>query len=172
MYLNTTVFYLYALTILSIHHLSGIYENDAGYLVPEECVTAHLNAAKSHGADLHFNEIVVSWKAIPHTSTSSHTTVDSSNANHIPIDENQENKTLYEVTTTHGEGNLQTSTYLTYKIVLAVGPWAPALYGSEIPVQLHVERRVQFWFQPINPNLFKVYYVCYTFLAQVCTIIL
>ena len=74
------------------------------------------------------------------------------------IDENQEKKTLYEVTTTHGEGNLQTSTYLTHKIVLAVGPWAPALYGSEIPVQLHVERRVQFWFQPINPNLFKVYF--------------
>lgn len=169
------MFYLYALTILSIHHLSGIYENDAGYLVPEECVTAHLNVAKSHGADLHFNETVLSWKAIPIPNNSNHTTVDCSNANQIlkdEIDENQEKGTVYEVTTTHGEGNLQTSTYLTHKIVLAVGPWAPALYGSEIPVQLHVERRVQFWFQPINPNLFKVYYVCYTFLAQVCTIIL
>ena len=159
------MFYIYFLTILSIHYLSGIYENDAGYLVPEECVTAHLNVAKQFGADLHFNEIVVSWKAIPHTSTSSHTTVDCSDANHILKEKNQEKKTMYEVTTTHGEGNLQTSTYLTHKIVLAVGPWAPALYGSEIPVQLHVERRVQFWFQPIDPNLFKVRFVCCRFLS-------
>jgi hypothetical protein len=39
------------------------------------------------------------------------------------------------------------------KLVLTVGPWAPALFGSDIPLSLHVERRALFWFKPDNDKL-------------------
>lgn len=41
----------------------AVYEPNAGYLRPEECVSAHLELAARHGAELHFNEPVTSWAA-------------------------------------------------------------------------------------------------------------
>jgi len=41
----------------------GLFEYQAGILVPEECVATHIDLARRHGADLHFNEAVLSWKA-------------------------------------------------------------------------------------------------------------
>ena len=38
--------------------------------------------------------------------------------------------------------------YTARKIVLAVGAWAPELYGREIDVRLHAARRVLYWFSP------------------------
>lgn len=48
------------------------------------------------------------------------------------------------------------------KIVLSVGAWAPQLYGSHIPLPLHVERRVLFWFEPLSDAgaLFEVRILC------------
>lgn len=43
----------------------GIYETRAGFLHPEATVQAHLDMAARHGAELHFNEPVQSWKATP-----------------------------------------------------------------------------------------------------------
>ena len=37
------------------------YEPHAGYLVPEDCVRAQLHAASRAGAEIHFNEKVLSW---------------------------------------------------------------------------------------------------------------
>ena len=42
---------------------AGVYEAGAGYLVPEECVRAHLELASRAGAELRFNERVLSWSA-------------------------------------------------------------------------------------------------------------
>jgi sarcosine oxidase len=39
----------------------GLYEFKAGILVPEQCVAAHADLARRHGADLRTNEAVVSW---------------------------------------------------------------------------------------------------------------
>lgn len=39
----------------------AVFEPNAGYLRPEECVTAHLDGARQRGADLRFNEPVLSW---------------------------------------------------------------------------------------------------------------
>ena len=127
----------------------GIYEEDAGYLVPEECVNEHLNVAEENGANIRFNETVVSWSLL-------HPTFVAANDGVLENDVIKSEKKLYEVTATHGVNGELTAKYLTRKIVLSVGPWAPELYGNEIPLQLHVERRVQFWFRPKNFDLFKV----------------
>jgi len=41
----------------------GVLEQLAGYLIPEECIRAQLNAASRAGAELHFDEKVLSWSA-------------------------------------------------------------------------------------------------------------
>jgi sarcosine oxidase len=41
----------------------GVLERDAGFLYVEDCVRAHLEAAKTQGADLRGNETVLSWEA-------------------------------------------------------------------------------------------------------------
>ncbi len=49
------------------------------------------------------------------------------------------------VTVTTAQG-----TYKTHKLVLTVGAWAPSVYGTALPFELVVERRVLFWFEPIE----------------------
>ncbi len=44
-------------------HEVAFYETKAGYLRPEECIRQHLRFASNRGADLHFEEPVVSWSA-------------------------------------------------------------------------------------------------------------
>jgi sarcosine oxidase len=41
----------------------GFYEEKAGYLKPEKCIRQHLRCASMRGADLRFEEPVVSWTA-------------------------------------------------------------------------------------------------------------
>ena len=41
----------------------GVLEPHAGYLVPEECIRAHLKLAAAAGAELHFDEKVLAWSA-------------------------------------------------------------------------------------------------------------
>lgn len=43
------------------HNDVGVYEPHAGYLLPEECIRAHLKLASSAGAKLAFEEKVLSW---------------------------------------------------------------------------------------------------------------
>ena len=43
----------------------GVLEHLAGYLVPEDCIRAQLDSATRSGADLHFDEKVLSWSAEP-----------------------------------------------------------------------------------------------------------
>ena len=40
---------------------TGYYENEAGFLRPENCVTAQLELARKYGAEIHFNEPVLSY---------------------------------------------------------------------------------------------------------------
>lgn len=40
-----------------------LFEADAGYLLVEECVRAHLDLARSHGAELRFGQTVLGWSA-------------------------------------------------------------------------------------------------------------
>jgi sarcosine oxidase len=41
----------------------ALYEAKAGYLRPEECILQHLAEASKRGAQLHFEEPILSWKA-------------------------------------------------------------------------------------------------------------
>ena len=43
--------------------MMAVYEPRAGILFPEACVTAHLSLAAKHGAALHLDEPVLSWRA-------------------------------------------------------------------------------------------------------------
>lgn len=100
----------------------GIFEKEAGFLIPEACIEAHLLLASSHGAHLHHEETFLHWS---------------------PVDANQ-----IAVTTSK-------AIYFTRKLVLSVGPWAPQVYGKDIPMELRVERRVLFWVQPEDYEPFK-----------------
>jgi hypothetical protein len=148
----------------------GIFESDAGYLVPELCVESHLRLATDNGADLRFNETVTSWSLL---SDVAHFTSSEDGLKWVketPRDfeskKNKEDKgnpqktdgVLYEVCSRRTDGTaISESIYFTRKIVIAAGAWAPALYGSEIPISLHAERRVQYWFKPKSrKDLFKV----------------
>jgi sarcosine oxidase len=124
-------------------HLSpdeiGVYESDAGYLVPEACVSAHLDMAIDNGADLRFSESVTSWSQLLRPTEAA-------------------GGEVFEVITSRTDKNhdIIISSYLTMKIVLAVGPWAPEFFGDQIPMKLHVERRVLYWFKPVqNETIFK-----------------
>jgi len=41
----------------------GVFEHHAGYLIPEDCIRAQGGAALRSGAELHFDEKVLSWSA-------------------------------------------------------------------------------------------------------------
>ncbi|MDT7818181.1 MAG: sarcosine oxidase, partial [Acidobacteriaceae bacterium] len=43
----------------------ALWERDAGYLHPEACVTQQLQQSALAGAELHFNEPVMDWNALP-----------------------------------------------------------------------------------------------------------
>ena len=100
--------------------LIGVYETEAGYLVPETCLEAHLQMAEDFGATLRFEEAFVSHS----------------------IENNDCDEQLLSIST-----NLN-NTYLTKKLVLTVGAWAPEIFGNDIPISLRTERRVLFWFNP------------------------
>jgi hypothetical protein len=139
-------------------------------------VESHLRIATGNGADLRFYESVTSWSLLPgvgHTGSSKDElkwvkeTSRDFEANITKKDEGNPQNTdgdLYKVCTKSTDGAvLSESIYFTRKIVIAAGAWAPALYGSEIPISLHAERRVQYWFKPkSNEELFKVL-LCTTF---------
>ena len=41
----------------------AVYEDNAGFVVPEAAVRTHLRLAQTHGAELHFQEAVTHWQA-------------------------------------------------------------------------------------------------------------
>ena len=141
--------------ILSI---KGVYEIDAGYLVPESCIENHLNVAEENQAVLKFNEKVVSWSLIEsNTVHSENRTVHGQKGNSSNIIENSADP-YYSVNTVTSEGIK--NTYVCRKIVVAAGPWSNELYGHQMEPFLHVERRVQYWFKPKSDDktdLFKVF---------------
>jgi sarcosine oxidase len=131
----------------------GVYENQAGYLIPEACITAYCALAESYNATLHFNETVLTYTAIPRTDLSE------------PHNEN-DNSSIMKVTTDKGR------VVYSKKVVVCVGAWAPELYGSSIPLPLRVERRVLFWLTPPDSSNFTLFQVCFHsptyFIHQCC----
>jgi sarcosine oxidase len=106
----------------------GIFETEAGYLIPEICVEAYQSLAKTNGATLLFNAPMLRWTS-------------------MCID----NQNVVEVETTKG-------TYLTKKLVLSVGPWAGKVYGSKIRnIPLFVRRNVMHWFIPASADANKYF---------------
>ena len=75
--------------------------------------------ATNYGAELRFEESLITWEPIT----------------------TKLGQDLIKVTTDKG-------VYWTKKLLLSVGPWAPAIYGRDIPsVPLVAERRVLYWFE-------------------------
>jgi sarcosine oxidase len=104
----------------------GLFEETAGYLIPELCISAFLTGAIDHGATLRFGETVCGWSK-------------QSNGGHH-----------YEVYTTAGEDKKMT--YIAKKVVIAAGAWMPQLLAplSAVLPPLHVVRRVQYWYRPLE----------------------
>ena len=55
----------------------AVLQPEGGFLVPETCVASHVQAARAAGAEVHSQEIVLGWDAIPkgvsvHTETASY----------------------------------------------------------------------------------------------------
>ena len=114
----------------------GILEVEAGYLVPELCIMAYQDiATEKYNAELHYEETMKSWS------------------------KGKDNLYFIDTEVTLNNNEKRKNVYCTKKLILCVGAWAPELYGSEIPLKLHVERRVLFWFEPENEfvQLFKVF---------------
>ena len=44
-------------------HMVGVYQPDAGFLLPERCIVAHASAARLSGAEIHTGERVLRWHA-------------------------------------------------------------------------------------------------------------
>ncbi len=84
--------------------------------------------AELYGAELHFEESLINWESVDVSGS----------------------EPLIKITTTK-------AAYLTKKMVLSVGPWAPAIYGSEIPLPLVAERRVLYWFEVIESQILVLF---------------
>jgi sarcosine oxidase len=63
----------------------ALWEREAGYLDPEACVEQQLQQAALAGAKLHFDELVVEWKALPGGGVSVSTTRETYDADHLVI---------------------------------------------------------------------------------------
>ncbi|MGC1424403.1 MAG: N-methyl-L-tryptophan oxidase [Terracidiphilus sp.] len=50
--------------VVPLHDDVAVHETNAGYLFPEECIRAQLALASRAGAELHFEERVLSWDAV------------------------------------------------------------------------------------------------------------
>ena len=100
----------------------GVFEEEAGYLIPENCIHAYLKEAGNNGADMRFDEEMISYKVDPSA----------------------------EIITVHTSKG---SVYRTKRLILSVGPWAPDVFGHDVPhLQLHVERRILYWFEPVEES--------------------
>ena len=132
---------------------------------------SYLRRATDNEAALRFNETVTSWSLLPDIRHSDGSEDELKRVGEeasvdfkAKTNKEQEGSPLksdgdiYKVCTKSTHGSVISEyTYLTRKIIIAAGAWAPALYGSEIPISLHAERRVQYWFKPkSNEELFKV----------------
>jgi sarcosine oxidase len=47
------------------NNTAGLWEEKAGYVIPEDCVRAQLRMAAAAGAELHFDEPVLGWSVTP-----------------------------------------------------------------------------------------------------------
>ena len=110
----------------------GIFEEEAGYLIPENCILAYQHIAKQNHAELHFEESMESYKTI---------------INNKKNNNENNNDNINEVIEVRTNKN---KCYYANKIVLTVGAWAPKIYGKNIPsaLDLHAERRVLYWLKP------------------------
>ncbi len=107
----------------------GVFETEAGYLIPEACISTYLDLAESSGAVIHLHETFHSWT--------------------------EYSPEVIQINTSCGK-------YFTKKLILSVGSWAPQIYGSEISLKLHCERRVLFWFRPEKREDYEFFQVALT----------
>lgn len=103
----------------------GVFDPEAGYLVPEMCNYAHSRLGAQHGAELHYEEPITQWRVV----------------NQDESDQADAVAGLVHLTTANGE-------YYARKLVLTVGAWAPSVYSDALGLGLHVQRRQLCWFKP------------------------
>lgn len=100
----------------------ALFEPNAGFVRPERTVSAQLALASRSGAELRFGEPALEWTAAGSAA--------------------QPGGAGVRVRTAAGE-------YTADRLVVCPGAWAPALL-ADLGVPFRVERRVQFWFEPVH----------------------
>lgn len=103
----------------------AVYEADAGYLCPEDCVRAMAVLARRAGAELRERTVVRNWRVMKSMGASGATVrVETDNG---PIEAGA--------------------------LIITAGPWLPSV-AVELGLPLTVERQVQAWFAPKEPARF------------------
>jgi sarcosine oxidase len=91
---------------------TGYYEPSAGFVRPEACISAQLDLARKHGAEIHTGERVLSF---------------------------EESRDAVSVMT-------GSATYTADTLIVAAGPWLPALLGERLSGNFKIYRQTLFWF--------------------------
>ncbi|QDV92346.1 Monomeric sarcosine oxidase [Phycisphaerae bacterium RAS2] len=103
----------------------AVYEADAGYLCPEDCVRAMADRARRAGAELRERTVVRSWRALKPAGAGG---------------------AAVRVETDDGA-------IVAGALVITAGAWLPSI-AAELGLPLTVERQVQAWFTPKEPARF------------------
>lgn len=117
--------------------MTGLFEEQAGYLVPERCIAAHLAVAERHGAELRFGDGVDDWYP-----ERSHGTPAMGGSTF------RRDGSGFAV---HTAGGI---TERCERLVLAAGAWLGHVL-PDLDLPLAVERVPLFWFEPSRPDRFR-----------------
>jgi len=116
--------------------LVAILQPEGGFLLPERCIVAHVEAAQRAGADVHAREHAVDWEAR------------AGGGGHERILGWDPVAGGVRVRTDRDE-------YSAARLVITAGPWTAALV-REMRATLTPERQVVLWSQPRVPDHFRI----------------
>ncbi|UPV73317.1 N-methyl-L-tryptophan oxidase [Halorussus limi] len=106
----------------------AVFQPRGGFLVPEECIVAHVEGAQARGAEIRARTQVRDWRALDDGGV----------------------EVVAESALPGADG---TATYEADSLVFAAGAWTGKLLPELAPV-LEPERQVLGWFQPDSPDRF------------------
>ncbi|WP_137283357.1 N-methyl-L-tryptophan oxidase [Halorussus salinisoli] len=106
----------------------AVFQPRGGFLVPEECIVAHVEGAQARGAEIRARTQVRDWRAL------------------------DDGGVEVEAASAIADSD-ETTTYEADSLVFAAGAWTGKLLPELAPV-LEPERQVLGWFQPDSPDQF------------------
>jgi sarcosine oxidase len=115
--------------------LIAILQPEGGFLVPERCIVAHVEAAQRAGAEVHARERVLGWEASADT-------------------RGQERVLGWDTVAGGIRVRTDRAEYSAARLVITAGPWTASLV-RDMRSTLSPERQVVLWSQPRVPDYFR-----------------